>query len=50
MILLGAMASGGALASALTSSIGIAHLYLVMGVATMLVGMCDGPFLLRLDD
>jgi predicted MFS family arabinose efflux permease len=50
MILLGSMASGAAIASALTSSIGIAHLYLAMGAATMLVGVCACPFLLRLDD
>jgi predicted MFS family arabinose efflux permease len=50
MILLGSMASGAALASALTSSIGIAHLYLAMGAATFVVGACSLPFLLGLED
>jgi predicted MFS family arabinose efflux permease len=50
MILLGSMASGAAVASALTSSIGLAHLYLAMGAATLVVGACSLPFLLRLDD
>lgn len=50
MILLGAMASGGAIASALADPVGIAHLYLAMGAATLLVGLCASPFLLRLDD
>jgi hypothetical protein len=49
MILLGAMASGGAIASALTGAVGISHLYLAMGAATMVVGVFACPFLLRLD-
>jgi MFS family permease len=50
MVLLGAMASGGAIASALTGAVGISHLYLAMGAGTMVVGVCSCPFLLRLDD
>jgi MFS family permease len=50
MILLGAMASGGAVASALTGKVGISHLYLAMGAATMVVGVLACPFLLRLHD
>ncbi len=50
MILLGSMASGAALASALTGTVGIAHLYLAMGAATLVVGACSLPFLLGLDD
>jgi predicted MFS family arabinose efflux permease len=49
MILLGATASGAALASALTGPIGVAHLYLLMGAATLLVGAAATPLLLRLD-
>jgi hypothetical protein len=49
-ILLGSMAAGSALASALTISIGIAHLYLAMAAATLLVGAVAAPLLLHLDD
>lgn len=50
MILLGAVAAGTALASALTNSLSIGDLYLAMGVASLVVGMCSAPFVLRLDD
>jgi predicted MFS family arabinose efflux permease len=50
MILLGTIAAGAALASALTASLGVGHLYLVMGAASLVVGMCSAPFVLRLDD
>jgi hypothetical protein len=50
MILLGASAAGSAISSALTGAVGIAHLYLAMGAATLLVGVAAIPLLLRLDD
>lgn len=49
MVALGAMAGGSALASALTSAVGIAHLYIGMGVATVLVAAAASPLLLRLE-
>jgi MFS family permease len=50
MVALGAMAAGSAIASALTSAVGIGHLYLAMAAATLLVGACATPMLLRLED
>ena len=50
MVALGAMAGGSALASALTGAVGIAHLYIGMGVATVLVAAAASPLLLRLED
>jgi predicted MFS family arabinose efflux permease len=50
MILLGAITSGAALASALTGPLGISHVYLAMAAGTLIVGVCATPFVLRLDD
>jgi predicted MFS family arabinose efflux permease len=50
MILLGASAAGSAISSALTGAVGIGHLYLAMGAATLLVGAAATPLLLRLED
>jgi MFS family permease len=50
MVALGAMAGGSALASALTRAVGLAHLYIGMGVATALVAALAAPLLLRLED
>ena len=50
MILLGSIAAGGALASALTGALSISDVYLAMAAGTLVVGMCSAPFVLRLDD
>lgn len=50
MILLGSTAAGSAIASALTSSLGTAHLYLAMAGATAVVAAVAAPLLLRLED
>jgi len=50
MILLGSIAAGGALASALTGALSISDVYLAMAAGTLAVGMCSAPFVLRLDD
>jgi predicted MFS family arabinose efflux permease len=50
MILLGSTAAGSAIASALTSSLGIGHLYLAMAAATAVLAALTAPLLLRLED
>lgn len=49
MILVGSMAAGSALASALTHRVAIGDLYLWMGAATLAVGIAATPLLLRLE-
>jgi len=50
MILLGSTAAGAAIASALTSSLGIGHVYLVMAAAAAVLAALTAPLLLRLED
>jgi hypothetical protein len=50
MVALGAMAAGSALASALSGAVGLADLFIGMGVAAALVGAAATPLLLRLED
>ena len=50
MGVLGAVAAGSALASALSGPLGLGHLYLAMGAASVLVALVGAPALLRLRD
>jgi hypothetical protein len=49
MAALGAVAAGSAIASALSSALGLGHLYIAMGAAALAVGVASAPFVLRLD-
>jgi predicted MFS family arabinose efflux permease len=49
MAALGAVAAGSAIASALSGSLGLGHLYVAMGVASLAVAVVGVPFVLRLE-